>query len=334
MVRGICTFLAAGLLLSCLLLSGCGQSASTDDGPQGIAYGDYVIGEGLCYENLTIFPVSSPEPRTDDRFITLDEGLKAGTVEIRELGGPQRGPNAQPTVPSPNPSGAANAPVQLPRQGGDRDQPPPPPPPPAARQTARPAGQQAAEAPSAEPQQAALSPPESSGPDVNQVLVVNRSTKPLYLTPGDVMIGGQQDRVIGQEFVVEADGKPATVPVFCVEHGRWARRDVGQNAAYLATVQARDSEKLSEEELKKLAEEANEGRFVKGAGVVTKDVRLAVQGAMDQNKVWDEVGKANSKNGRSPAAARSRPTMVTRKSPTSSIPIWMNCRSPWPRAAR
>jgi hypothetical protein len=31
--------------------------------------------------------------------------------------------------------------------------------------------------------------------------------------------------------------------------------------------------------------------------VVTKDVRLAVQGAMDQTKVWDEVSKANGKNG-------------------------------------
>jgi hypothetical protein len=132
---------------------------------------------------------------------------------------------------------------------------------------------------------------------VNQVVVVNRSSKPLYLTPGDVMIGGQQDRVIGQEYVVEATGKATTVPVFCVEHGRWARRDVTENANYLANVQARDPEKLSGEELKKLAEEANSGKFVKGAGVVTKDVRLAVQGAMDQSKVWEEVGKANASSG-------------------------------------
>ena len=45
---------------------------------------DLVIGEPIHFQNLTIFPVSSKRPRTSDRFITLDEGLAAGTVEIFE----------------------------------------------------------------------------------------------------------------------------------------------------------------------------------------------------------------------------------------------------------
>src|SRR5207244_6984980 len=47
---------------------------------------DLVIGEPIVFRNLTIFPVSSKTPRDEDRFITLDEGLSAGTVEILETG--------------------------------------------------------------------------------------------------------------------------------------------------------------------------------------------------------------------------------------------------------
>ena len=60
---------------------------------------------------------------------------------------------------------------------------------------------------------------------VNELLVVNRSEKPLYLMPGEVIIGGDQDRTIGQELVIAADGKPIAIDVFCVEHGRWGGRD-------------------------------------------------------------------------------------------------------------
>jgi hypothetical protein len=353
MARASWTFLTAGVLLA-----GCGRFTAQDElaaDPQitEIAYGDYLIGEPIRYQNLTVFPVSSREPRTEDRFITLDEGLKAGTVEIRELGGGAPNPASAngapnpahpatrqpaPAAPTPPPPPAANVRPQV-RAGAQegnaryapRDEPqgqaPATQAPPAQVAPAQgragqgqagqgQAGQQeeGGQAPTSrlnaqrqlpsqlegEQQQAEQSPGRSA-PDVNQVLVINRSGKPLYLTPGDVMIGGQQDRVIGQEIVVEATSQPTMVPVFCVEQGRWADRDVAQNVRYLANAQSHDMEKLSQEELKKLAEEANEGKFVKGAGVVTKDVRLAVQAAQgdanQQGKVWDEVSKANGKNG-------------------------------------
>ncbi len=66
---------------------------------------------------------------------------------------------------------------------------------------------------------------------------------------------------------------------------------------YLATVAGNEGEKLSLEEAQKLAEAANRGQFVKGAGVVTKDVRVAVQAEMDQNKVWEQVAAANARSG-------------------------------------
>jgi hypothetical protein len=85
--------------------------------------------------------------------------------------------------------------------------------------------------------------------------------------------------------------------VFCVEHGRWQQRDVAHNVNYLATLQASESQPLSRQELEKLAEDANSGKFVKSAGQVNKDIRLAVQGEMSQPKVWEQVAALNAKNG-------------------------------------
>ncbi|HEX8281753.1 MAG TPA: DUF6569 family protein [Pyrinomonadaceae bacterium] len=43
----------------------------------------------VSYKNLTIFPVRGREAQGSDAYVTLDEGTKAGTVVITELGGGQ-----------------------------------------------------------------------------------------------------------------------------------------------------------------------------------------------------------------------------------------------------
>lgn len=54
-------------------------------GIAGTQYHDYIIGNSMSYENLSIFPISSKAPRTGDRYTTLDEGLAAGTVKVIEI---------------------------------------------------------------------------------------------------------------------------------------------------------------------------------------------------------------------------------------------------------
>jgi len=56
--------------------------------------------------------------------------------------------------------------------------------------------------------------------DVNNLTLTNKSDQPLFLLAGEVIIGGKQDRIIGSNTIVPAK-KTQTVPVFCVEHGRW-----------------------------------------------------------------------------------------------------------------
>jgi len=61
----------------------------------------------------------------------------------------------------------------------------------------------------------------SVGPQVNQLVLVNRGKRPLLLLAGEVVSGGKQDRIIGKDRIVPIGGAPLPLDVFCVEHGRW-----------------------------------------------------------------------------------------------------------------
>jgi hypothetical protein len=60
------------------------------------------------------------------------------------------------------------------------------------------------------------------GPSVNQLVLVNRSKRPLVLLAGELVSGGKQDRVIAKDRIVAPFGEPLPLNVFCVEHGRWS----------------------------------------------------------------------------------------------------------------
>jgi len=56
---------------------------------------------------------------------------------------------------------------------------------------------------------------------VNQLVLINRSRRPLLLLAGELVSGGKQDRIIGKDRIVPAGAPPLPLDVFCVEHGRW-----------------------------------------------------------------------------------------------------------------
>jgi hypothetical protein len=64
-------------------------------------------------------------------------------------------------------------------------------------------------------------PRSTTGGSVNQLVLINRSRRPLLLLAGELVSGGKQDRVIGKDRIVPAGGPPLPLDVFCVEHGRW-----------------------------------------------------------------------------------------------------------------
>ncbi len=250
------------------------------------AVADYRIGEPIVHGNLTIFPILSKAPRTKDPYITLDEGLKAGTVKVFETGATDAAAAGN-AAPAPNPAPAPNA------QGAPRQS-----------TQSQPAGangrRQANANPFANP---AESDAQSSvSGDVNQLVLLNRSDKPLYLMPGEIIIGGKQDRSIAQETIIPPGDKPVPLDVYCVEHGRWAGRGSAATVYLVETlgvqsVQA-NSFALSEKSTdpKQLAAKAQKGEFIGSVGSLSKGGRVAVQGDKEQGKVWDKVAEANAKS--------------------------------------
>jgi hypothetical protein len=92
--------------------------------------------------------------------------------------------------------------------------------------------------------------------DVNSVVVENRGHAPLLLVGGEMILGGQQDRIIGQDTLVPP-GKKAVVGVYCVEHGRWSGAQ----------------------------------QFGAAGGMVDSKVRAKAKVAHDQQQVWNEVAR-------------------------------------------
>ena len=57
--------------------------------------------------------------------------------------------------------------------------------------------------------------------EVNRVSLSNSSGKPLLLIAGEMLLGGQQDRIDASDRIVPSSQAPTQLAVFCVEPGRW-----------------------------------------------------------------------------------------------------------------
>ncbi len=107
---------------------------------------------------------------------------------------------------------------------------------------------------------------------VNALTVQNKSQDAIFLMSGDVVTGGNQDRVISQDQVV-MPGTVKNIEVFCVEKGRWRY----------------DDPTATENEKKIFA-------FKGYYNVASPQVRQAVQRTGNQEAVWNAVAKVTSAN--------------------------------------
>lgn len=144
------------------------------------------------FNNLTVFPVLSDEPTSTDEFITLDAGLRSGKVTITELGSNGRSRRVRRNQRAS--ASRANEPqVAEPRASGHRAV-----------------------------QQQVNELQLDGDAEVNKLAVTNNSGKMLVLIAGELLVGGKQDRIVGNDCIVASTNKPVPINVFCVEHGRWS----------------------------------------------------------------------------------------------------------------
>ena len=76
-------------------------------------------------------------------------------------------------------------------------------------------------------------PAYNSGAAVNQLVLINRGKRPVLLLAGELVSGGNQDRIVGKDRIVPIGGEPLPLDVFCVEHGRWTGESTKFGAANL-----------------------------------------------------------------------------------------------------
>lgn len=115
--------------------------------------------------------------------------------------------------------------------------------------------------------------------DVNSVVVENHGAQPLLLVGGEMILGGQQDRILGQDALI-GPHRTRTVGVYCVEHGRWSGAQ----------------------------------RFGSAGGFADAAVRSRAKVGHSQQQVWDEVArKAESTKAATPTGTYRAVTKKTEK---------------------
>ena len=197
----------------------------------------YVVHEGVTHGNLTIYPITSAEQFDSRLFLTLDDGLRTGEVEVTE------GAGVRPMVR---------------QRPGDRMQMAP---------TNR-----------------------GSGAEVNRLMLLNRSNRPLVLLAGEVVTGGKQDRVVAKDMIVPSQSDPVDLNVFCVEPGRWTER-AGTNSGFSGGA----SFHVGNSDVSVNVDRGASNAYQVGI-MVQPSVRSKAMVEKDQSQVWDQVGKANEAN--------------------------------------
>jgi len=135
--------------------------------------------------------------------------------------------------------------------------------------------------------------------NVNQLAVENVSDESVFIQGGDIVKGGQQDRVVTNDFVLPPRSGRVPIASFCVEQGRWTRRG-SENAAMFQF----SSEMVS-----------------------TKPLKRAVTVDKNQAEVWREVAKTQDALGMITSAERVRGSGAQVRAPSSPSSLQLTLES-------
>lgn len=129
-----------------------------------------------------------------------------------------------------------------------------------------------------------------NGGTVNTLSIENLSSDTIIIICGDVVKGGQQDRIIEKDVVLKPKSGKKELQVFCVEAGRWSSietRTVTHNRVQSnAAVRAPQAPQFT-------------AHYNKGS----MGLRKVVEKEKDQAKVWSKVEEINTEN-KTPTATK------------------------------
>ena len=103
--------------------------------------------------------------------------------------------------------------------------------------------------------------------NVNELAIRNFSNQDIYVQAGDMVRGGEQDRMISVDFIVPPRSGRMPIAAYCVESGRWNRRGNEAPATFSSSENFASS----------------------------KDLKLAAKSAQSQDAVWQNVSTVQAK---------------------------------------
>jgi hypothetical protein len=103
--------------------------------------------------------------------------------------------------------------------------------------------------------------------DVNRLEVENLADTGVFIEAGDIVKGGQQDRVLATDLVLPPKSGPIPIDAFCVEQGRWSARAAEPSAHFASSDDA----------------------------LPARQLKLAAKAQRNQSAVWSEVAKLQEK---------------------------------------
>lgn len=102
---------------------------------------------------------------------------------------------------------------------------------------------------------------------VNELTIDNLSGSVVFIQSGDIVKGGRQDRTMQNDLLIPPHAMKVPIPAFCVEHGRWSRRQG----------------------------EADSGFATSNDAIAGKALKLAAKRKQDQGAVWQQVAETEAK---------------------------------------
>ena len=104
---------------------------------------------------------------------------------------------------------------------------------------------------------------------VNELAIENVSDEEVFVQSGDIVKGGQQDRMIGVDLIVPARSGKIKIAAFCVEQGRWTKRGSEDSTKFTSSTDR----------------------------AATRELKLAANKSRSQGEVWAKVAAAQTKLG-------------------------------------
>ncbi len=102
---------------------------------------------------------------------------------------------------------------------------------------------------------------------VNTLAIQNVSNEDVFVQSGDIVKGGQQDRMLSTDLIVPPKSGRIPIDAFCVESGRWTKRGTETVSRFESSTER----------------------------VATRDLKLAANTQRSQSQVWSKVAEAQTK---------------------------------------